>query len=135
MRGELGYQDESPQLGPSWGPRDPSQVNGPDEGCGVGERRTMQASAAQAHHTPSTKAHSAGTHSEGTHSRCTQREHGKRKRAQRKHAEQAHAQQVHATRAWEALARTTQACTAQAQSTGRRTPAMSTTLTSKVRTI
>ena len=38
-------------------------------------------------------------------------------------------------RAWEALARTTQACTAQAQSTGRRTPAMSTTLTSGRRTI
>ena len=79
--------------------------------------------------------------------------------AQRGHAQQGQAQQVHATRAWEAQARipqaytasactagtrnasmgdtstTTQACTAPAQSTGRCTPAMSTTLTSGCRTI
>jgi hypothetical protein len=60
----------------------------------------------QAHHTPSTKAHSAGTHSAGMHSRCMQREHGKRNRAQRKHVQQGHEQQVHATRAWDEQART-----------------------------
>ena len=91
-------------------------------------------SAAQAHHTP-------------------------HESTQRRHAQQGQAQQVHATRAWEAQARipqactasactagtrnasmgdtstTTQACTAPAQSTGRCTPAMSTTLTSGCRTI
>ena len=66
---------------------------GVDEECGVGnvdERRTMYVVAAQAHHTPSTKAHSAGTHRKGTHRKYTQREHGKRKRAQCKLGTNAH---------------------------------------------
>ena len=82
----------------------------------------------QAHHTPSTKAHSADTHSKGTHSRCTQREHGKRKRAQRKHAQQAHAQQAKAARCRRTLykrttrparMRTARARTARARAAGR----------------
>jgi hypothetical protein len=87
------------------------------------------------HTTHHTRAHSAGTHSKGTHSRCTQREHGKRKRAITK----ACTASAYITGARNAsmgdASATTQTCTAPEQSTGRRTHAMSKTLTSGCRTI
>jgi len=61
--------------------------------CGAGLVKRASAfatSAAQAHYTPSTKAHGTGTHGKGTHSRYTQREHRRRQRAQCKHAQRQH---------------------------------------------